>query len=341
MQFPIVVVALEWLKTIITSPTVISTYNYLQQSEISGITARSIANISLLLLVPLLIIQSLTLSKIRSFKDLKMAFTGFFKPKLVPWGIVYDSKTKRPLDPVLVTLESEDGKIYQTVTDMYGRYSFLVKPGLYNITLEKSNYFFPSEKIKSQLDELVYPDILTTVIVHVKDKEPIKLNIPMDPQDENFNEVEKARRGYRAPSTFLALIRQTIYFVGFIWSTYGVIVYPTLLNVVLFLIFSLYTLYARRHEKYQEGGYIREKDGKPAVGYIVELTRPTLKKTFSGLGKATFVTDVYGRYSFLVEKGEYKIEVSKMENGQKIKVYESPVIKMKKNIGVISKNIHL
>jgi hypothetical protein len=70
------------------------------------------------------------------------------RKKRRPWGTVYDSVTKRPLDPAYVTLiDTETGKsVASAITDLDGRYGFLVAPGKYRITTQKTNYEFPSVK---------------------------------------------------------------------------------------------------------------------------------------------------------------------------------------------------
>jgi hypothetical protein len=53
------------------------------------------------------------------------------KKKAPPWGVVYDSVTKRPLDPAYVVLKNLQGKqIASAITDLDGRYGFLVEPGV-------------------------------------------------------------------------------------------------------------------------------------------------------------------------------------------------------------------
>lgn len=58
------------------------------------------------------------------------------------WGIVYDSKTRRPLAKTVVRIfDPKFNKLLETqVTDSQGRYAFLVGPSEYYTTYEKKNY---------------------------------------------------------------------------------------------------------------------------------------------------------------------------------------------------------
>ena len=86
-----------------------------------------------------------------------------------PWGTVYDSVTKRPLDPAYVViskyippvvgagltdtavavspLATAEEKVGESITDIDGRYGFLVPGGSYVLTAGKTHYVFPSTKL--------------------------------------------------------------------------------------------------------------------------------------------------------------------------------------------------
>ncbi len=66
-----------------------------------------------------------------------------------PWGIVYDSLSKKPLGGAVVkVIEADSGRIKEMrVTDNQGRFGFLVGKGRYHLTVAKGGYLFPSQKI--------------------------------------------------------------------------------------------------------------------------------------------------------------------------------------------------
>src|SRR3989344_7186884 len=70
------------------------------------------------------------------------------------WGVVYDSVSKQPLDPVKVSLIYVDTGVVESsgITDLEGRYGFLARPGKFKIFAQRSNYIFPSQKIKGDSD---------------------------------------------------------------------------------------------------------------------------------------------------------------------------------------------
>lgn len=110
------------------------------------------------------------------------------------WGIVYDSVTKQPLDPVIVKLMYVDGSEVETrVTDMEGHYGFLAKPGKFIIFARKSNYIFPSQHVAGSKDgifENLYHGEFFTL---TGDNQVLAPNIPMDPQGHDWNQQEKKK----------------------------------------------------------------------------------------------------------------------------------------------------
>ncbi|MCL5795446.1 MAG: hypothetical protein M1338_03745 [Patescibacteria group bacterium] len=65
---------------------------------------------------------------------------NFFKPK--PFGEVFDNSNKQPLDLSIVRLFNKDnGRLVSTkVSDSRGRYSFVINPGLYQLTAMRQQY---------------------------------------------------------------------------------------------------------------------------------------------------------------------------------------------------------
>lgn len=68
----------------------------------------------------------------------------------LPWGTVFDSLTKKPIDLVLVRLmNGTDKRVIETkVTDREGRFGFIVPAGKYYIFVSKEGFEFPSRKSK-------------------------------------------------------------------------------------------------------------------------------------------------------------------------------------------------
>ena len=120
------------------------------------------------------------------------------------WGIVYDSVSKQPLDPVIVKLLYTDGREVETcVTDLGGRYGFLAKPGKFKIYARKTNYVFPS-KYANGNDDGIYENLYHgEFFVLDKDSEVVGPNIPMDPIKFDWN--QKAKLGVINNKPYLKL----------------------------------------------------------------------------------------------------------------------------------------
>ena len=110
------------------------------------------------------------------------------------WGIVYDSVSRQPLDPVIVKLMYVDGhEVESRVTDMEGHYGFLARPGKFKIFARKTNYEFPSKIVtggKDGIFENLYHGEFFTLS---KDSEVVAPNIPMDPVNPDWNQEAKKK----------------------------------------------------------------------------------------------------------------------------------------------------
>ncbi len=110
------------------------------------------------------------------------------------WGIVYDSVSRQPLDPVIVKLMYIDGREVETkVTDMEGHYGFLARPGKFKIFARKTNYLFPSQKVSGDTDGIFENLYHGEFFSLVGDNEVVAPNIPMDPTGADWNQQEKKK----------------------------------------------------------------------------------------------------------------------------------------------------
>jgi len=91
------------------------------------------------------------------------------------WGIVYDSKTKKPIEGCIIRIFDEpNSKLLDSrVSDAEGRFEFLVKPGKYYLRIINNKYQFPSKKSKGYKGEIID--------ISEKNKGVINVKIPMDP----------------------------------------------------------------------------------------------------------------------------------------------------------------
>ena len=111
----------------------------------------------------------------------------------MPWGTVYDSITKQPLDPAYVTLIDQNGKkIASAITDLDGRYGFLTETGTYRIEANKTHYIFPSKKLAGRTQDELYANLYFGELFDVRSRnEAVIRNIPLDPINFDWNEFAK------------------------------------------------------------------------------------------------------------------------------------------------------
>ena len=154
------------------------------------------------------------------------------------WGIVYDSKSKQPLDPVVVKLISVGSNldIETCYTDMSGRYGFLVNPGKYKIIASRTNYSFPSKIITENSDGIfdnVYHGDLFEVL---QGSAVVAPNIPMDPVAADWNQEAKLKYTRTHPKVrhFVGLFIAAIFWLGLILDA-GILSYNYYISPIKFI----------------------------------------------------------------------------------------------------------
>lgn len=136
------------------------------------------------------------------------------------WGVVYDSASKQPLDPVIVKLlYAQSGEPVQTcVTDLAGRYGFLAQPGKFKIFAKKSNYLFPSKRVSGNNDG-IFTDVYKGEFFELyNESEVIGPNIPMDAIKSDWNQQAKLKilNNYPFIKLFFRRFVSVIFWFGFI-----------------------------------------------------------------------------------------------------------------------------
>lgn len=232
---------------------------------------------------------------------------SFFAPQKKQWGVVFDSHTKQPLDPVVVGLRDMTGTVVQTsITDMEGRFGFVAKAGQYTLTVNKDKYLFPSKDLAGKTNDNVYDELYFGDVFEIKqDGDMITKNIPMDALEFNWNEYEKARLGLGKRRRFVHLkavlhtVSQILFYIGFAVSIYVVSVAPSTWN---YIVVSLYVLnltlrllgYPRR------AGAAVLQDGVPLSFAIMRVKSATIGREVKKV-----VLDSMGGYYCLIANGNY------------------------------------
>ncbi len=273
------------------------------------------------------------------FWSLLLVFLGI-KKRHKPWGTVYDSITKQPLDPAYVFLQDDKEEVVSdSITDLDGRYGFLAKPGIYKIMANKTNYTFPSEKLKGKNEDGVYDKLYFGDTIEIKEEEEvIDKNIPMDSLSFDWNEFAKKESKKMKfysdmDKIFSGKMINIFFYFGFFIAVVAVVSAPYPYNIVVLVLYFLLILLRKLGFSSKKGGYITEKKtGRPLSFAIIRIFLPEgEKETIKKVASAT------GKYFCLVSPGEYYVKIEKKnDDGSYTHVYTSSLIKAKK--GIIREN---
>lgn len=225
-----------------------------------------------------------------------------------PWGVVYDAITKKPIDPVLVSISTHEngvGEFTQTrVTDIQGRFSFLVTPGRYILKAEKTNYSFPSKMIKSTTDGN-FKNVYHGEVIEVENPYIINLNIPMDPLSFDWNQSIKLPDQNDILMFTNQKGRSTLIITGAISSLISYILLPMALNLILIFVYLFNFLFVKTNIQRKMWGIVYNKTTKEIVPRV-EIK--AINKAFN-VTMANTTTDHMGRYFLLLSQGTYTIKV--------------------------------
>lgn len=242
--------------------------------------------------------------------SLLLAFLGLRKK---PWGVVYDSVTKQPLDPVYVIVKNEAGEdVGTSITDLDGRYGFLLKSGKYTITAGKTNYTFPSVRLNGKTEDDMYKDLyFGETITLESDSSVIAKNIPMDPVGFDWNEFAKKQEQLFYFSTkkshLFKRITHIMFGFGFAVATLALIGSPKTYNIIIFGMYVFIGLLQRVGVKSKALGMITDKTtGLPLSFAIIHIISKS-----TGVEIMKKVADQSGQYLCLVQNGTYTISVDK------------------------------
>jgi Carboxypeptidase regulatory-like domain len=259
-----------------------------------------------------------------------------------PWGTVYDSVTKRPLDPAVIELVNELGSAVQTTyTDLEGRYGFLVVPGKYRLRVTKHDYQFPSRRLVGQTWEEVYgPTYLGEQITVDDTAATILYNIPLDPANLDFAAVArqnlKQYKYYSELRQGLEALSLWLYRAGFLLAGYTAVTDPAWESVGVLLAFAVigFLHYAGFGPR-PYGKIVEKSTGKPLAYALV-----TAREALSGEEVKRTITDEFGRYYALVPDGNYTVTVAKREiDGSYSPVYTSDAFQIRRSVVHRSFNI--
>jgi hypothetical protein len=221
-----------------------------------------------------------------------------------PWGVVYDSKTKKAIGRAIVRISDSATKqlVTTAVTDAYGVFRVFLKRGTYTMAITKSGYVFPSTLITTSEDKgymNVYKGEEFTVAA---DGELVIKSVPLDPQS-SLSESSLSNLWIRL-SPYLEYVNSLILFVGIGFSLYTVFVNPTLPNFGLVGFYLALAMVKLALLQIPTQGTVKDEDGKAVAGIELGLFDAEFKNVI-----ATTFTDEKGKFSFYALNQDYTIKV--------------------------------
>lgn len=270
---------------------------------------------------------------------LLMGLLGF-RRRREPWGVVYDSVTKQPLDPAYVTVKRDGIAIDEGITDLDGRYGFLLEEGRYELLAQKSHYKFPSDKLSGRSNDGVYGSLYFGGPVFSQAGQVINQNIPMDPVGFDWNEFVKSKderlRSKRKKERIWRTVLDVMVIIGFGFTLIATVITPSTLNIVLlssyialFIIGHFWTI------KHKAALVVNSQTDDP---YSFAIITAYMAGNDTEVKKV--VADEFGRFYLLLVPGDYYITVdAKGVDGLYSRVYQSGVMHLKD--GHMSQNVEI
>jgi len=242
--------------------------------------------------------------------------TGVFRRKKnEPWGVVYDSVTKRPLDPayVIAQLRESAQSKGEAITDLDGRYGFFLNPGEYTIVANKTHYKFPSDKLKGKARDEFYENLYFGDPFHVREGGVVQYNIPLDPVEFDWNEFAKNQdqvfKVYSKRKNLRLWFFNILFFVGMIFSVFSLMLSFTFINAIVVTVYVSILGFQVAWRASHKITHVKSKTtGKALPFALIKIWLPGLNTVM----KKT-VADENGRFYFLVPPGTYFITVEEKQ----------------------------
>ncbi|MDD3474627.1 MAG: carboxypeptidase regulatory-like domain-containing protein [Candidatus Dojkabacteria bacterium] len=220
-------------------------------------------------------------------------------------GYVYDSKSKEPISQAVVRVYDENRHLVWTdVTDSRGFFKLGLDNGNYVIKVTARNYKFPSETIFGKADyplENVYHGENFSVVNKVMPE----FSIPLDSVD--MSKFEKVLTTINSRFRVIYKIFSVVFFVlGLIFTLYTYNINPNWFNFVIILLYipSFVLVIRGLLKKSLEYGVVTDDKGNPLSDISVGLRDNEYSRIVAKRN-----TDGKGRYRFVIDKGNYSLEI--------------------------------
>ena len=220
-------------------------------------------------------------------------------------GNVYDSKAKNGIKYPIVEILRKDGKrIDICIGNREGEFRIGLNEKSIKIRVLKNGYVFPSLFITDKTD---YPlqNIYLGKDIKLKSTQRNVVAIPLDMKEKNV--LEKLMV---ILISLMCLLIFCVFILGLFFTIYLLINNFSVSSLLLIFLYIIEVLTLLRYllQRFKRYGYVKDEGGN-VVESIVIVVRDV--KSVKILKKR--VSDVYGRYSFDLEKGEYMLDILNKE----------------------------
>jgi len=232
------------------------------------------------------------------------------KKKTRAWGTVYNSLTKQPLPYTKIQLLGKDFRVLEArITDREGRYGFLINASGVDPEAEfdlqilpaRGGFRFPSTNVTGTSDTVLYERVYNGGIVSVHPRELIKFDIPMDPIQEQPLGTGKLPR--IKLYHFWLNISHAFFWIGLFLVPLTYILNPTVLNLVVLIVFGALNLFIVIGDLRQRPyGIVVDQSLETPVPYSLITLQDSQRQR-----KGFTVSDEHGRYFLLSPKGDFTI----------------------------------
>lgn len=225
-----------------------------------------------------------------------------------PWGVIYNSLTKQPIDLAIVRLFSrETGKLVGTrITDQQGRFGFIVPTGDYYLEVYRKGFIFPSLKMRNR-QESVYDSVYLGGNLTVSSRQAIvNVNIPLDPTDESLGTKAAfiwRRRFWRKFGLVMSFVGPALSLVMLILTPRLLFVVFLAVHILLWLLFSRLYFVVRPS---RWGVVYNSLDRRPIRSAVVRIFNQKYHELLE-----TQISDGRGQFGFLVGPDDYVLTVDK------------------------------
>ncbi|MBN1617938.1 hypothetical protein JW887_01175 [Candidatus Dojkabacteria bacterium] len=221
-------------------------------------------------------------------------------------NIVYNAISKEPIDFAIVRIFDQNNKLVHTsVTNEYGVYSTPFDKGTFRITVSKSGYKFPSAIITGAGDDPLMNTYHGELVENPGNTE-IQATIPIDPTSSKQAYEGIRRRILYTVKNLAFVIMGLLYFAGLSWTIYRLTIsidVISILSILSYIIMMIVWITQSKKQSWKYGKVTNPED-RPMNGLIIRLSENKY-----GTVVAKRVVDEYGLYRFIVNPGEYKLNI--------------------------------